>query len=84
MTWHHHHDGDDRILFCRADGTECIEEYDGLVCDGLVRDEATLTWGPCKWHLAYGEYVVDVGEQLTLVTDLEVAGGVKEVFRADA
>src|SRR5690606_28778418 len=52
MTWHHHHDGDDRIIFCRADGTECIEEYDGLVCDGLVRDEATLTWGPCKWHLA--------------------------------
>lgn len=60
------------MLFCRGDADECVEEYDGLVCDGVIWDEKLERFGDCHYHIAFGEYLLDVGEQLALVTHLEL------------
>ncbi len=46
--WHHHHNHERRIVFCYVGNgdDECMEEYDGLVCDGNYN-------GPCRWSLAW-------------------------------
>jgi hypothetical protein len=69
--WHHHHLGPDQIVFCRYPDDECeVDEME--LCDGRLRDEPTRTWGPCRYHIAHGDYLLDVGEQLALVTHLEL------------
>ena len=70
--WHHHHRGEGQLLFCMdapgvtdVDGDgPCLEEYEGLVCEGF--------WDgmPCRIHLAVGEWVIDIPEQLVLVSHL--------------
>lgn len=82
--WHHHHDSDARIIFCReesrslAAGEGCSEEFDGLVCHGAGNDRVwsavANTWIPCRYVLAQGEYVVSVAEQPVLFTHLAELG----------